>query len=132
MLGVIFVLRFLHLRWNTGIQLQVGGNSPTFPCWLRVYWERATSRVATTRRLPYQANGLLYPGGLLITPPLQDCLTGLKGSSTQAGTGSFTKSNISAENSSLALFQLSKKQTCKCSTGIQVGAPRNKETFGYS
>ncbi len=46
-----------------------------------------TSHVATTRGLPYQANGLLYPDGLFMLPPLEECLTGLTGSSTRAGTG---------------------------------------------
>ncbi len=51
------------------------------------FGKERTSRVATTRGLPRKANGLLYPGGLLMSPPLEDCLTELKGSSTLVGTG---------------------------------------------
>ncbi len=41
--------------------------------------KEGTSRVATTRGLPYQANGLFCNlGGLLMSPPLEDCLTGLR------------------------------------------------------
>ena len=32
---------------------------------------------------PYQANGFLYPGGLLMSLPVEDNLTGLTGSSTR-------------------------------------------------
>ena len=34
-----------------------------------------------------QALGILAKGGLFVAPPLEDCLTGLNGSSTRAGTG---------------------------------------------
>ncbi len=33
------------------------------------------------------ASGILGKGGLFVAPPLEDCLTGLTGSSTQGGTG---------------------------------------------
>ena len=39
-----------------------------------------------TAYFPVLAEGILGKGGLLVTPPLEDCLTGLTGSSTQAGT----------------------------------------------
>ena len=36
---------------------------------------------------PVLAEGILGKGGLFVAPLLQDCLNGLTGSSTQAGTG---------------------------------------------
>ena len=53
-------------RFSACGRLSVGSNSHTFPCWLR---------------------GILAKSGLLVMPPLEDCLTRLKGSSTLAGTG---------------------------------------------
>ncbi len=40
-----------------------------------------------TAYFPVLAKGILGKGGLFVTPPLEDCLTGLTGSSTRAGTG---------------------------------------------
>ncbi len=40
-----------------------------------------------TAYLPVLAYGILGKGGLFVTPPLEDCLTGTTGSSTQAETG---------------------------------------------
>ena len=37
--------------------------------------------------IPERSGGILGKGGLFVAPPLEDCLTGLTGSSTQAGTG---------------------------------------------
>ncbi len=36
---------------------------------------------------PVLAYGILGKGGLFVTPPIEDCLTGLTGSSTRAETG---------------------------------------------
>ncbi len=43
--------------------------------------------LALTAYFPVLALGILGLGGLFVAPPLGDCLTGLTGSSTQAGTG---------------------------------------------
>ena len=40
-----------------------------------------------TAYFPVLAMGILGKGGLFVAPPLKDDLTGLTGSSTQAGTG---------------------------------------------
>ncbi len=40
-----------------------------------------------TAYFPVLAYGIMGKGGLFVAPPLEDCLTGLTGSSTLAGTG---------------------------------------------
>ncbi len=81
------MIRYLNLRRNTH-RLSSRFQQPYFPCaGLGHIGKERTFRVTTTRGLPYQANGLLYPGRLLMSPPLEECLTGLTGSSTRAGTG---------------------------------------------
>ena len=69
--GKAIMIRCLRLRRTfKSVSIQ-----PYFPVMaLRHIGKERTSRVAATRGLPYQANGLLYPpGGLLMLPPLEDC-----------------------------------------------------------
>ena len=56
------MFRYLRLLWNT---FKLVSTALLSPAGLGNIGKEQTSRVATTRGFPYQANGLLYPGGLL-------------------------------------------------------------------
>ncbi len=77
----VVVGRVLRLRRNTHWQQNASFDSLLSHAGLGHLKEGWIVRDITTRRLPYWANGLFF-----VAPSLEDCLTGLSGSSNRAGT----------------------------------------------